>query len=142
MRLVAEAAATSKTAVETATEGAGARMRHAAWVRRSTAMIGVAALRRRTVMHAATVIGRKTIVIARSPGPIIMSKVMIVVAVEDRGAIYKSRRIEAPAERAVEDSVAGNEGVRAKPGIPIPAGTEPTRSANDVSASSVSVCFR
>src|SRR6516225_1864192 len=40
--------------------------------------------------------------------------------------VHPQRRVETPSEWIVENALARNEGVRRKPGIPIPAGTEPS----------------
>src|SRR6202795_1617826 len=61
------------------------------------------------------------VVLSRSPGMNIrgVERVIEVSAVE-RSPIYKSRRIESPAKRAVENSTRGHEGEGREPWIPIP----------------------
>src|ERR1700691_3458277 len=65
---------------------------------------------------------------------------MAVVTAEEEGrAKGKSRRVETPAKRTIEDSVPRYERVSAKPRIPIPSITEPSRSAHDVGSGRVYV---
>src|SRR5207302_10456077 len=53
-----------------------------------------------------------------------------------------NRRVEAPAERAVDNSRAGNKGVATKPGVPIPSRSEPARTPIYVKASLSDARFR
>jgi hypothetical protein len=71
--------------------------------------------------------------------------VMVVLLEKERSIERKERRIESPAERAVEDPVAWNERVAAKPRIPIPTPAIPSWSvaaAGNVSRRGVNVRFR
>src|SRR5580700_5217668 len=52
-----------------------------------------------------------------------------VASIKEGGPIDCKWGIKSPAERAVENAVTRNEGVAAKPGIPIPAGSDPAWSA-------------
>src|ERR1700723_366996 len=68
------------------------------------------------------------VVLSRSPGMHTrgVERVIEVSAVE-RSPKYKSRRIESPPERAVENSTPGQEGEGRKPWIPIPSAPAPSR---------------
>src|ERR1035438_8329241 len=68
------------------------------------------------------------VVLSRSPGMNIrgVERVIEVSAIE-RSPIYKSRRIESPAERAVENSTPGQKGEGREPWIPIPSAPAPSR---------------
>src|ERR1043166_1066457 len=59
----------------------------------------------------------------------------------DRSAIHPKGGIKAPTERAIEDSISRNERIRAEPGIPVPAGAEPSRSAADVGSCHLHIGF-
>src|SRR5579862_1473316 len=52
------------------------------------------------------------------------------------------RRVESPAEWAVEDAVARDPGVGREHRIPVPTRPEPTRAAGDVDASRIDIGFR
>src|ERR1700723_678458 len=68
------------------------------------------------------------VVLSRSPGMHIrgVERVIEVSAVE-RSPKYKSRRIESPPERAVENSTPGQEGEGREPWVPIPSAPAPSR---------------
>jgi hypothetical protein len=68
------------------------------------------------------------VVLSRPPGMHIggVEGVMEVSAIE-RSPIYKSRRIESPAEGAVENSTRGQKGEGREPWIPIPSAPAPSR---------------
>ena len=81
------------------------------------------------------------------PASAVRVEVMMEVPItkKDRSIEREERRIESPTKRTVEDSVARNERVRAKPRIPIPARAVPSKpvaSASNVTRPKVYVGFR
>jgi len=66
----------------------------------------------------------------------------VVAAVKEWRPVDYNRRVEAPAERAVDNSRAGNKGVATKPGVPIPSRSEPARTPIYVKASLSDARFR
>ena len=61
--------------------------------------------------------------------------------VKERRSVNGERGVETPAERAIENTRAGNEGVGSEPGIPIPAGPIPPGATIHVQARGVGIRF-
>ena len=79
-----------------------------------------------TMIEAATVIKVSIVMVTATPVVEVMIKMFMVVAVKaERSKSHEERRIEAPPERAVVDTISGNIGVGVKVRIPVPAGTVP-----------------
>src|SRR5580700_1586891 len=64
-----------------------------------------------------------------------------VASIEKRGPVDRKWRVKGPAKRAVENSAARNEGIAAKPGIPIPAWSKPARPSVYVNTSLIPTRF-
>jgi len=113
------------------------------------AVTRVSALRRRvsvTCVKAASA-NTRGVMRPRTPSSKVMIEVVmevIAIAEKEWSVERKEWRIESPTERTVEDSIARNKGVGAKPRIPIPAGPIPagTKAVSiDVSGRRIHVRF-
>jgi len=103
-----------------------------------------ASCRSRSVTDAVGITASSNIVRAGAPVTGVCTEVMVIVTVpasvpavpisvpEEPSLIYPPRRIETPAERAIENPVARNEGEGVKPGIPIPIGSSPAWAAPSI----------
>src|SRR5713101_3056925 len=81
------------------------------------------------------------VVFTAAPAMPVGTEMMVVVAVKaKRSVVHAEGRIEAPAERAVEDSVSRNEGISGEIRIPIPTGAVPA--AHCIVLSPINVGFR
>src|ERR1700739_4664046 len=60
--------------------------------------------------------------------PIAIATVAVAISIKRR-LVHPPRRIESPAKRAIENSIARHERVRIEPRIPVPSGSPPRRSA-------------
>src|SRR6266446_799128 len=90
----------------------------------------------------------RRIVHPRTPCVDIIPEVMVITSAEiNRRFIRYKRRVESPAERAVENPIARDERVATEPRIPIPTGTDPTipipavPATCKVAACCIHVCF-
>src|SRR5580698_172140 len=100
--------------------------------------------RSRSVIDAVGITAPGYIVRAVPPVTGICTEVMVIVTIsasvpavpisvpEERSLIDPKRGIETPAERAIENPVAWNEGESVKPGVPRPIGSPPARTAPSV----------
>jgi hypothetical protein len=100
--------------------------------------------RSRSVIDAVGITAPGCIVRAVPPVTGICTEVMVIVTIsasvpavpisvpEERSLIDPKRGIETPAERAIENPVAWNEGESVKPGVPRPIGSPPARTAPSV----------
>src|SRR5712664_667793 len=81
------------------------------------------------------------VVFTAAPAMPVGTEMMVVVAVKaKRSVVHAEGRIEAPAERTVEDSVSRNEGISGEIRIPIPTGAVPA--AHCIVLSPIYVGFR